>query len=50
MTTIVVGDDLAQLDAAIQALPDRPAVFLLWANTGEPYLSRTGVLRRRLRR
>src|ERR1022692_4087941 len=50
MTAIIVGEDLAQLDAAIHALPDRPAVFLLWANTGEPYLSRTGVLRRRLRR
>src|ERR1022692_4120824 len=50
MTTIVVGEDLAQLDAAIQALPDRPAVFLLWAKEGEPYLSRTGVLRRRLGR
>ena len=49
MTAIVAGSDLAQLDAAIEALPDQPAVFLLWANTGEPYLSRTGVLRRRLR-
>jgi len=50
MTTIDVGEDLAQLDAAIGALPDQPAVFLLWAKEGEPYLSRTGVLRRRLRR
>src|ERR1035437_8650735 len=50
MTAIVAGSDLAQLDAAIDALPDRPAVFLLWAKEGEPYLSRTGVLRRRLRR
>jgi excinuclease UvrABC nuclease subunit len=50
MTSIVAGGDLARLDAAIEALPDQPAVFLLWADTGEPYLSRTGVLRRRLRR
>src|ERR1017187_6954214 len=50
MTAIIVGEDLAQLDAAIQALPDLPAVFLLSAKEGEPYLSRTGVLRRRLRR
>src|ERR1035438_9730672 len=50
MTARKSGEDLAQLDAAIDALPDQPAVFLLWANTGEPYLSRTGVLRRRLRR
>ena len=50
MTAIEIGEDLAELDASIEALPDQPAVFLLWANTGEPYLSRTGVLRRRLRR
>jgi excinuclease UvrABC nuclease subunit len=50
LTAIEIGEDLAQLDAAIDALPDQPAVFLVWANTGEPYLSRTGVLRRRLRR
>jgi excinuclease UvrABC nuclease subunit len=50
MTAIEIAGDLAQLDAAIDALPDRPAVFLLWAKEGEPYLSRTGVLRRRLRR
>ncbi len=50
MTAIEIGGDLAQLDAAIDTLPDQPAVFLLWAQEGEPYLSRTGVLRRRLRR
>ena len=50
MTVITAGGDLAQLDAAIDALPDRPAVFLIRAKGGEPYLSRTGVLRRRLRR
>lgn len=36
--------------AEIDALPDQPAVFLLWANTGTPYLARTALLRRRLRR
>jgi len=50
MIAIEIGDDLAQLDTAIDALPDQPAVFLLWAKEGEPYLSRTGLLRRRLRR
>ena len=50
MTTLEFGEDLAQLDGAIDALPDQPAVFLLWAREGEPLLSRTGVLRRRLRR
>ena len=31
-------------------VPDCPAVFLLWANEGKPYLARTALLRRRLRR
>lgn len=30
--------------------PDRPAVFLLWAREGAPYLAKTSLLRRRLRR
>jgi excinuclease ABC subunit C len=33
-----------------EAVPDRPAVFLLWASEGQPYLARTALLRRRLRR
>src|SRR5579871_4551021 len=49
MTSIEVGD-LAHLDAAIEALPNNPAVFLLWAGEGEPYLSKTALLRRRLLR
>jgi excinuclease UvrABC nuclease subunit len=50
METIEVTGDLAQLDAAIEALPNSPAVFLLWAESGEPYLSKTTLLRRRLLR
>jgi excinuclease ABC subunit C len=50
MTAIDVGNDLAQLDAAIEALPNNPAVFLLWPIEGEPYLSKTNLLRRRLLR
>ena len=34
----------------IDMLPDRPAVFLLWAGEGAPYLARTALLRRRLKR
>jgi excinuclease ABC subunit C len=49
MTAIEV-DDLAQLDAAIEALPNNPAVFVLWPREGEPYLSKTALLRRRLLR
>src|SRR5579862_248251 len=33
-----------------ETVPDRPAVFLLWASEGQPYLARTALLRRRLRR
>lgn len=35
---------------AIEEVPDRPAVFLLWTAQGAPYLARTALLRRRLRR
>jgi excinuclease UvrABC nuclease subunit len=34
----------------LDSIPDRPAVFLLWAGAGKPYLARTALLRRRLRR
>src|SRR5579871_2377478 len=34
----------------LDAIPDRAAVFLLWADEGDPYLARTALLRRRLRR
>ena len=34
----------------IDSIPDHPAVFLLWASEGKPYLARTALLRRRLRR
>lgn len=34
----------------IDSIPDQAAVFLLWANEGKPYLARTALLRRRLKR
>ncbi len=34
----------------LDSIPDRPAVFLLWAAEGLPYLARTALLRRRLKR
>lgn len=34
----------------LEPVPDIPAVFLLWASEGKPYLARTSLLRRRLRR
>jgi excinuclease ABC subunit C len=36
--------------ADIPNVPNVPAVFLVWADEGAPYLARTGVLRRRLMR
>ena len=50
MTVIDVSEDLAQLDAAIEAVPNQPAVFALWPKEGDPYLSKTVFLRRRLLR
>jgi hypothetical protein len=48
--SIEVTDDLAALDAAIELLPNHPAVFALWPKEGEPYLGKTALLRRRLLR
>lgn len=42
--------DLASGPAALDAAPNRPAVFLAWARAGAPYLARTARLRRRLMR
>jgi excinuclease ABC subunit C len=42
--------DAGQLDAedhALRGLPQAPAVFLVWASAGKPYLARTSMLRRR---
>ena len=38
------------VDARIAEAPEGPAVFLVWPHEGAPYLGRTGVLRRRLKR
>ena len=43
-------EPITALPADIDSLPDRAAVFLLWASEGAPYLARTALLRRRLRR
>lgn len=50
MTAIEIADDLTRLDAALEAVPNQPAVFVLWPKEGAPYLSKTGLLRRRLLR
>jgi excinuclease UvrABC nuclease subunit len=38
------------IDAQLQELPNKPAVFLLHAREGNPFLSKTNLLRRRLLR
>ncbi len=38
------------LACELETVPDQPAVFLLWASEGKPYLARTTLLRRRLKR
>lgn len=38
------------LDRDVEAAPERPAVFAIWPREGAPYLARTALLRRRLRR
>jgi excinuclease ABC subunit C len=50
MKAIEVREDLQQLDRALDAVPNAPAVFILWPHEGGPYLSRTALLRRRLMR
>jgi excinuclease ABC subunit C len=50
MITIEAGSDLSLLDTALDALPNNPAVFVLWPAAGEPYISKTNLLRRRLLR
>lgn len=35
---------------SLETIPDSPAVFLLWADEGAPYLARTARLKRRLNR
>lgn len=50
MPEIAVAGDLAAMDATLEQLPNRPAVFLLWPAQGDPHLAKTTVLRRRLLR
>src|SRR3984893_14995865 len=50
MTAIEVADDLAQLDAALESLPNQPAVFVVWPKEGQPYVGKTACSARRLLR
>lgn len=46
----MVRDPVQAVIGDVEELPDRPAVFLLWASEGVPYLAKTSLLRRRVRR
>src|SRR5580700_6353129 len=50
MLELPIPEDPAEFDRALESLPNRQAVFLLWPRTGKPYLARTNVLRKRLTR
>jgi excinuclease ABC subunit C len=43
-------DPATAFPSELESIPDKPAVFLLWASEGKPYLARTALLRRRLKR
>jgi excinuclease ABC subunit C len=45
-----VRPPVTALLSELDSIPDQSAVFLLWAGESAPYLARTGLLRRRLRR
>ena len=38
------------LEEALEEIPQAEAIFVVWAREGEPYIGKTGLLRRRLKR
>jgi excinuclease ABC subunit C len=50
LVNVPVNARLSELGEDLVYVPDRSAVFLLWADHGAPYLAKTALLRRRLRR
>jgi excinuclease ABC subunit C len=48
--SIQAGGDADTLAAQVEQLPNTPAVFVVWPREGEPYLAKTAMLRRRLKR
>jgi excinuclease UvrABC nuclease subunit len=47
---VTIDATSADVDERLDALPPGPAVFAVHAREGDPYIGRTGVLRRRLKR
>jgi excinuclease UvrABC nuclease subunit len=50
MIEFAIPEDPAALDQFLEALPNTHGVYLIFPRTGKPYLARTKVLRRRLKR
>ncbi len=50
MIELLIPEDPVEFDRALEELPNRQAVFLLWPREGKAYLARTNVLRKRLTR
>ncbi len=50
MIELELPENPLEFDRTLEALPNRPAVFLLWPRAGRPHLARTNVLRKRLKR
>ncbi len=50
MLEFAIPEDRAALDEALEGIPNAEGVYLLWPRTGQPYLARTKILRRRLKR
>jgi excinuclease ABC subunit C len=47
---MVIDGGPALSEELLESAPNRPAVFILWLREGEPYIARTNVLQRRLKR
>jgi excinuclease ABC subunit C len=50
MVELAIPEDPVEFDRALEELPNRQAVFLSGPREGKPYLARTNVLRKRLKR
>jgi excinuclease UvrABC nuclease subunit len=50
MVELALPEDPAALDEALESIPNAPAVLVIWPREGKPWIARTNVLRRRLKR
>ena len=50
MVEFALPEEPAALDEALESIPNAPAVLVIWPREGKPWIARTNVLRRRLKR